>query len=111
MSSDASNSRRTAGDSDWRSLLELSEFRINVPESETFPIFPAGRHIAVVKEGDSEKQTSALCKCGYPDCAGHEVVDGEILFPGYTSEKALAFAYHNEKQLIRFGSELILVKR
>ena len=36
------------------------------------------------------------------------VVDGEVLFPGYTSERALAFAYHNENQLIRFGSELIL---
>ena len=35
-----------------------------------------------------------MCKCGYPGCVGHEVVKGQIIFPGFTSEAAMAQSPH-----------------
>ena len=42
----------------------------------------------------SQEAEAELCKCGYPGCIGHEVVNGQITFPGFTSEAAMAQSPH-----------------
>lgn len=43
----------------------------------------------------ARERDGADCKCGEPDCIGHEVIDEQIQFPGFTSE-AVMFASRHE---------------
>jgi hypothetical protein len=38
---------------------------------------------------DSTATGTDACKCGAPDCLGHEVEDEMVLFPGFTSRAAM----------------------
>lgn len=53
------------------------------------------------REGpQNEKQRGPrVCECGYPGCLGHELIDNQAIFPGVTSEAALAGSPH---EIVRF---------
>ena len=67
-----------------REREEQRESRKNEPGPTPEPI-----PLIVVRE-PSAAAKEEVCKCGYPGCLGHEVIDNQIIFPGFTSEAAMA---------------------
>jgi hypothetical protein len=57
----------------------------------------------VIVRSPSEEAASEVCKCGYPGCLGHEVIDNHAVFPGFTSEAAMIRSPH---QLVCFNVEM-----
>lgn len=49
---------------------------------------------------ESSQSDDAGCKCGAQDCLGHEVIDGQFQFPGFTSEAVMMKSSH---KLIAFN--------
>lgn len=43
---------------------------------------------------ETQAVQSEYCLCGAPDCLGHEVIDGQFVFPGFTSEAVLQRSKH-----------------
>jgi hypothetical protein len=70
---------------------EEREMRPKSHEPEPEPI--ASPPLIIIRPPSQEAETE-LCKCGYPGCLGHEVIKGQIIFPGFTSEAAMAQSPH-----------------
>jgi hypothetical protein len=64
---------------------------------------PARTHVLIIRP-PSEQAKNEVCKCGYPGCLGHEVIDNHATFPGFTSETVLARSPH---EIVRFLVEMI----
>lgn len=45
-----------------------------------------------IQESSNSKLDS--CKCGESDCVGHEVIDGQFQFPGFTSHAVMLKSPH-----------------
>lgn len=76
--------------------------------SEQQPASPtpaAEKKVLVVRlpAKDSEEE---FCKCGYPGCLGHEVIDKDAVFPGITSEVVLAKMIQSGVKLTRYLQEV-----
>jgi hypothetical protein len=54
----------------------------------------------------SKEAESEVCKCGYPGCLGHEYIDDQVHFPGFTSEAAMAQSAH---EIVLFNVEVTRV--
>lgn len=61
------------------------------PAHEPEPVAPTP---LLVIRPPSEEAADEVCKCGYPGCLGHEVIDNHAIFPGSTSEAALERSTH-----------------
>jgi hypothetical protein len=48
----------------------------------------------IIVKSPSQQTEHEVCKCGYPGCLGHEVIDNQAYCPGFTSEAALARSPH-----------------
>jgi hypothetical protein len=48
----------------------------------------------IIVRPPSEEAEAEVCKCGYPGCLGHELINGRIIFPGFTSEAAMVQSPH-----------------
>jgi hypothetical protein len=57
----------------------------------------------IVLRPPSNEAEDEVCKCGYPGCLGHELIDNHAIFPGYTSEAAMSQSPH---QIICFNVEV-----
>jgi hypothetical protein len=57
----------------------------------------------IVVRPPSNEAKDEVCKCGYPGCLGHELIDNHAIFPGYTSEAAMSQSLH---QIICFNVEV-----
>jgi hypothetical protein len=74
-----------------REQREEREGRRKPQEHEPEPIASAP---LIIVRPPSQEAEAELCKCGYPGCLGHEVIKGQIIFPGFTSEAAMAQSPH-----------------
>ncbi len=64
---------------------------------------PAQSAPLVVVRSPSKEAATEVCRCGYPGCIGHEVVDNHAIFPGFTSEAVMA---QSPNELVCFNVEL-----
>jgi hypothetical protein len=65
---------------------------------------PAACAPVIIVRPPSKEAEGEMCKCGYPGCLGHELIDNHAIFPGFTSETAMARSPH---ELISFNVEVI----
>jgi hypothetical protein len=79
---------------------ELREERRGNGEPDSTPTPSAS---LIVVRSPSKEAASEVCKCGYPGCIGHEVIDNHAIFPGFTSEAVMAQSPH---ELVCFNAEL-----
>jgi hypothetical protein len=76
-----------------RVLKEREEQEVQRKPQEPEPDPIASAPLIIVRPPSDETEAE-LCKCGYPGCLGHEVINGQIIFPGFTSEAAMTRSQH-----------------
>lgn len=94
----------------WRELLDAIKSRKAETPAAPPPEIPKPK-ILVVRLPSKDAEGD-FCKCGYPGCIGHEVLDKNVVgaedaaFPGLTSPEVMAQMMERGSKFVRFDMEI-----
>lgn len=94
----------------WNELLDAIKSRKTETPAAQPPEIPKPK-ILVVRLPSKDAEGD-FCKCGYPGCIGHEVLDKNVVgaedaaFPGLTSPEVMAQMMERGSKFVRFDMEI-----